>query len=385
MTTEQLIEQILSNNPQISKEQIIERLDREKRRTNGFILEETLLRMIAAELGVLIQNDHVPAPTLLVRDLVPSLDRISITGRVVATFPPKVFNGRRSGKIASFLITDKTGILRVVLWNDKTSLIESAEIKTGQIVRISNGYTKEGIGGKVELHVSEKSRVEIKSQDVEAKDYPNASRFATKISQITSVHKNGKVNVVGRVKRRFSTSTFERQDLSVGKVTRVVLADETGEISTVVWNEKVDELEENLNEGSRLQILDAKVKTLDESLEIHVDSNTYVELLAPTEERVSIADLRLGSDVVNVEGQVISKPVLREVKTSREECVRVASFELKDETGRVWVSAWRKHAETIKDLKVGDRIIIKDAYAKRGFSDQLEISTRDNTSLIIGC
>jgi hypothetical protein len=32
-------------------------------------------------------------------------------------------------------------------------------------------------------------------------------------------------------------------------------------------------------------------------------------------------------------------------------------------------------------LKVGDRIVIKNAYVKRGFGDQLELSTRNATSI----
>lgn len=384
MTTEQLVEQILSSNPEISKEQIMERLDREKRRTNGFILEETLLRMIAAGFGVPIHSNNASTPTLSVRDLVPSLDRVSVIGRVVATFPSKAFNGRRSGKFASFLIADESGILRVVLWNGKTSLIESGEIKVGQIVQISNGYTKESQRGKVELHISEKSKIGINPQDVEAKNYPTASKFTMKINEITQAYKNNKINVIGTVKSRFSISTFERQDSNVGKVARIMLADETGEIATVIWNEKVDELEENLKKGARLQILDAKVKkTLNEGLEIHVDSSTYMELLTPAEEFLKIADLQLSSGMVSVEGHVVSKPTFREVKTSKEELVKLASFELMDETSRVWVSAWRKHTETVKDLKIGDRIVIKDAYVKRGFCDQLELSTRESTSMII--
>jgi replication factor A1 len=384
MTTEQLIEQILSSNPAISKEQIMERLNKEKRRTNGFILEETLLRIIAADFGIPVQSNNASTPTLSVRDLVPSLNHVSVVGRVVATFPSKAFNGRRSGKFASFLIADKTGILRVVLWNGKTSLIESGEIKVGQIVQISNGYTKESQRGKVELHISEKSKIGINPQDVEAKKYPTASKFTMKINEITQAYKNNKINVIGTVKSRFSISTFERQDSNVGKVARIMLADETGEIATVVWNEKVDELEENLKKGARLQILDAKVKkTLNEGLEIHVDSSTYMELLTPSEEFLKIAYLQPSSGIVSVEGHVVSKPTLREVKTSKEELVKLASFELMDETSRVWVSAWRKHAEVVKDFKRGDRIVIKDAYVKRGFSDQLEISTRESSTITV--
>jgi len=383
MTTEQLIEQILSVQPAISKEEIMEKLMKEKQKTNGFISDEILLRMIAAEFGIEALNSEVSMPNLSVADLVTSLNDVTVVGRVVAVFPSKTFSGKRSGRLASLFVADKNGILRVVLWNDKASFVESGKIKVEQIVRFSHGYTKEGPGGQVELHIGDKGDVEINPQGVKAIDYPTISRFTREIAKITHAHRNEKVNVVGTVERLFPMSTFERQDLSVGKVMRFVLADETGRISVVAWNEKVDELGENLKMSVRLQLVHAKVKkALNEGLELHVDAGTYVELLAPAAE-FKIADLREGLNRVNVEGEVGIKPVFRDIKTSKEELVKLASFELKDETGRIWFSAWRKHADAVKDLKVGDRILIKDAYVKRGFGDQLEISTRESSSVAV--
>jgi ssDNA-binding replication factor A large subunit len=164
---------------------------------------------------------------------------------------------------------------------------------------------------------------------------------------------------------------------------RFTLADETGEIPVVVWNEKANELENVIKKDVKLQVVNAKVKkAINEGLEIHVDAGTYVETLAPEEEFLKIADLREGSNSVNVEGEVVTKPILRDVKTSKGELVKLATFELKDETGRTWVSAWRMHADSVKDLKVGDKIIMKNVYVKKGFGDQLEISTRNTTSIV---
>jgi len=51
MTAKKIIEQILMTHPEISREQILERLDREKRKTGSFISDDVILRMIAAEFG----------------------------------------------------------------------------------------------------------------------------------------------------------------------------------------------------------------------------------------------------------------------------------------------------------------------------------------------
>jgi replication factor A1 len=384
MSTEKIIDQILSRRPEISREDIIERLEKEKNRAGGFISDETLLWMIAAEFNVEIPHDKALTPTLSIRDLIPSLNDVTLVGRVVAVFPPKSFKGNKSGKVASLLVADQSGILRVVMWNDKTSLMQSGEIKVGQIIRFSHGYTKEDRSGRVELHIGEKSEIEINPQDVEAKDYPTIGKFTIKIGNIGQTLRNKKVNIIGTVKELFSASTFQRQDSSVGKVMRFVLAEETSEILVVVWNEKVDELEKTLREGVRLRIVNAKVKKgIGGSLEIHVNAETYVETLAPEEEFLKIANLREGSNLVNVEGTVATKPMLRDVKTSKGELVKLATFELGDETGRTWVSAWRNHVEIVKNLKAGDKIVIKNAYVRRGFAEQLEVSTRDATSIIV--
>jgi len=382
MTAEDIIGRIVSTCPGISKEQIVARLESERRRTGGFISDEALLRMIAAEFGCAIPNIQEFLPALVFGDLISGLNNVTVVGRVVAVFSPRAFSGVRSGKFASLLIADKSGILRIVLWNDKADLIESGKLRVGQIVRFSHGYTREDCTGKIELHIGGRCEVEINPHDVEAKDFPTISKFTTKIGELTHATRNKKVNVTGTVKELFAVSDFERQDLSSGRVMRFVLADDPGEIAVVVWNEKVDELEKLLKVGVRLQIVNAKVKkAMGEGLEIHVDAMTYVGTVPPAERFMKIADLKQGGSDVDVEGEVATKPLIRDVRTSKQELLKLATFELKDETGRIWVSAWRNHAESAKNLKVGDKVIIEDAYVKRGFGDQLELATRNATSI----
>lgn len=371
-------------NQGISRQEVLERLAIEKRKTGGLISDEALLRMIAVDLGIEVLPNGALEPALCLGDLIPGLSNVSIVGRVVALFAPRAFNRNRSGKIASLLVTDQSGLLRVVLWNGKTSLIESGTVKVGQIVRFSHGYTREDHAGRVELHIGERGEIETKPSGVQAKDYPTINKFLTKIGKLTDEDKRRRVNIMGAVQRVSPVSTFDRQDSSSGKVMRFVLTDETGEIPVVVWNDKVDELEKLLGNRGRVQIVSAKVKkALAEGLELHVDAATYVEVVEPTEEYMKIADLKQGLNHVKVEGEVLAEPTLRDVKTSKGEIVKLAVFELRDETGKIWVSAWREHALSAKSLKTGDKVVMKDAYVKSGFAGQLEMSTRDCSCIIV--
>ena len=385
MKTEEIIGQIRAACPWISTDQILNRLEKEKRKTSGFISDETLLSMIAAEFGCAFSRGDNPVPSLSLADLIPGLNDVTAVGRVLATFPPKAFEGTRKGKFASLLIADKSCVLRVVLWNDKTSLLESGEIGAGQIVRFSHGYTREDLSRKVELHVGDKCEVEVNPKDVKTKDYPGISKFVTKIGELNASYKNKRINIIGTVKKTFPASSFQRKDSSQGRVMRFVLSSYTDEVPVVVWNEKAVELEKTLKVGARLKIVNAKVKKAlgGEGLEVHVDAAANAGPLTQDEELLSIADLKDGQSGFTVEGEVATEPTIRDVKTAKGELLKLATFDLKDETGRISVSAWRKQAEIAGHLKLGDKIIVKEAYAKKGFGDQLEISTRTHTSITV--
>jgi ssDNA-binding replication factor A large subunit len=276
MTAEEIIQQILSKRPEVSRDRILEMLNAEKSKTGGLIAEDTLLRLIAARYGVEILQKRVHR-RLSITHLVPGLNDVTITGRVLAVYPPKTFEGERSGKFANLLIADKDAILRVVLWNDEVDLIESGELEAGQIVRFSHGYTREGLKGKAELHLGSKSQIEVEPQNVKADEYPFIRRFATKISEINSARKT--IHLVGTVKTVFPASTFTRQDQSTGTVMRFTLADETGEIPVVVWNEKAEELEKTVKVNAGLRLVNARVKEASNGgFEVHVNSYTYVEV-----------------------------------------------------------------------------------------------------------
>jgi replication factor A1 len=276
MTPEEIIQQILSKHPEVSRNQILENLETEKTKTGGLIADETLLRLIAARYGVEILKDKVYRK-LSISHLVPGLNDVTVTGRVVVVYPPKTFNGERSGKVANLMIADKDATLRVVLWNDKVDLFESGALKAGQVIRFSHGYTREDRKGKVELHLGSKSQIEIEPQNVKAGEYPSIGKFATKINKITKDGDN--IHLAGKVKEVFSASTFTRSDTSTGTVMRVTLADETGEIPVVIWNEKVEELEKSLKVNANLHLVNAKVKeNANGEFEVHVGSYTYVEV-----------------------------------------------------------------------------------------------------------
>ena len=276
MNDEDLIRQILARNPELNRDQIFANLKAEQEKTGGLIADETLLRLIAARHG--IETGHRRTTRrFCIGDLVAGLNDVTLTGRVVALYPPRTFEGKRSGKVANLMITDKDDILRVVLWDDNVVLLESGELKTGQVVRFAHGYTRQDQEGKVELHLGRKSQIEVTPENVNAKEYPYMNRFTTKINEVTA--NQSSINLIGTVKEVYPASTFTRSDTTTGTVMRLKLTDETGEIPVVAWNEKAEELEKTVKAKAGLQLFNAKVKINGNGeLEVHVNSYTYVEV-----------------------------------------------------------------------------------------------------------
>jgi replication factor A1 len=382
MTTQDIIQEIQRQNPLISQEQILERLQAERERTGGLLGDETLLRLIAAKYGVQVQQNTIHSCGILSTSrLFAGLYDVTVAGHLIAVFPAKTFQGaEKSGKFATLMLADKDGLLRVVLWNEKAELVERGELKSGQTVRLLHGYTREDRYGKTELHLGTKSQIESEPE-TQADHYPHIEKFTAKINTLNI--NSGCVNISGAVKEILGESTFIKNDTSVGTVTRLTLADDTGKATVVFWNEKAAELEKSLKANGRLLLVNARVKEgQNGALEVHVDSNTFVDVQAA--QKIFTKTAGLAEDqIVNFEGVVCAVRENKEVTTSKGETVQLSVFDLKDDGGSVRISAWREHAEAFKELKVGDKVILENVYVKKGFGGKLELSTRSATVALI--
>lgn len=277
MSLEKIVEKILSSRPDLTRQEVHKMIEKKKEGVGEFFTDETAARIVASELGVEIVQKPLRLE-ILIQDLVSGLNDVTVAGRVVTVYPPQTFTRRdlTEGKFARLLIADKSGTLKVVLWDDKTDLVETGKVEQGQIIEVSHGYVREGLDGKLELHLGSRGNIRISPSEVVEINYPSITR----------------------------------------------------------WVKKVGEIRE---EGGP----------------------------------------------ITVEGTIATTPTVREVVTSRNEKVAVASFELRDDTGKIGVSAWRKLADVAKGLAVGTRIRIKNAYARKGLADQLELTSRSFTSIDI--
>ena len=162
MDLEEIIKRILSSRSDIKRKEILEMIEKKKSDAGDFLTDETAARIAASELGVEIVKKPLRLK-IQIQDLVSGLNDVTVDGHVAAVYPSKTFTRRdwTEGKLASILVVDKSGTLRVVLWDDKVELVEIGKIQREQTIRISHGYVREGLDGKPELHLGQRGSVEV--------------------------------------------------------------------------------------------------------------------------------------------------------------------------------------------------------------------------------
>lgn len=271
MKAEEIVQEILSECPGSTHKEIMNAIELKKTQSNGYLTTEAAARLVAVELG-LKNRPSVFSSSININQLIAGFNDVTITGRVLLTKPPKTFSKPQGkGKVARLLIGDNTGTIKVVMWDKKADLAE--KIQFGQILKVEHGYIRLSWQGETELHVGERTNVEIAPPITEG-NLPLPSEFMQTIEEIKESQR--RVNLKGTVKGKRPINIFKRRDETEGRVLKMVLEDETGEIPVAFWNQKAIEASK-IEEGTRIMLINARVKKHAGLLELQAGEDSHVE------------------------------------------------------------------------------------------------------------
>ncbi|UCC33025.1 MAG: hypothetical protein JSW53_04345 [Candidatus Bathyarchaeota archaeon] len=173
MTLKDIIERILLSRRDLTRDKVRRMIEEKKTPVQGFFTDEAAARMVASDLKVEIPTEPLQ-PTLEIKNLISGLNDVTIIGRVIAVYPTRTFTRQdlTEGRIARLLMADRSGTLKVVLWDEKVISVENEEIKQGRIVKLSHGYTRTGLDGKLELHVGSRTGIQVRLPAADESAYP---------------------------------------------------------------------------------------------------------------------------------------------------------------------------------------------------------------------
>ena len=137
--------------------EIEERVERKLKQLSGLISREGAAHIVANELGVKIFEQL--SGKLQIKNILNGMRDVETVGRVMQVNDIKAFaTETRNGRVASMLIGDETGTIRVVLWGNQADNVLS--IGQGTIVKIVGAYVRENNGRK-EIHLNDRSQLLI--------------------------------------------------------------------------------------------------------------------------------------------------------------------------------------------------------------------------------
>ncbi|MBO3803371.1 MAG: hypothetical protein JTT11_05780 [Candidatus Brockarchaeota archaeon] len=370
---ERYLELILRQRADLGREEVL-RLIEEKRK-EATVSEKYkgvwAVLMVAHELGVKFEGEASDSD-LKISELSPGMGSVNVKARIISIFPPKEFfsETKVGGRFIKLLIGDDTGWVPLIMWREKADLVESLVLKPNDIVRVRKAYCKEGRFGRPELHIGQSGIV----TKLDEGGLPTREEFFTKPSQLKKDLQV--VNIVGSLVGVFPVTEFKRSDGSVGKVRRVVIADEYANVAGSIWNELADKLSEK-DAGKTLYVALAKTREgRGWGTEFVADRGSHLELggEARTDESFTpIAELDRKEGVVTVYAMVykIFPPKTVNVTGLGERRAREAI--LCDDTGFVTLTVWGDRDYPV--LKEGARVVLRNAKVRRG---------EKGTSLTIG-
>jgi replication factor A1 len=356
-----IVEDILAKRPDLTEEQVQALVEEKKKEGRGLLSDEGAARLVAEELLVQTRGTSSELGRMQVKDLVSGLNDVTISGRILLSWPPQGFQRRdgSAGRVMRLIIVDKTGRARCALWDRHADVASSAGNLQGKIIRIGHAYTRQGLRGDTEIHAGARSNIEIDPHGMPIEDFPEFKELFTPLANLSA--DVNQVNAVGFVQTEPRYYSFTKEDRA-GSVLRTIMADESGSIPVVFWNERAEELKE-VKKGNILQIMNARTR-LDNNgrLEVHVEARSQAIVLAsppeflkmPVQRSYSIADLAAHLGSVDMVVSVLARGQPRDVKRTTGESVKVASLLVADGTGIATLSLWDDKAGLVDQAAEGD-------------------------------
>jgi len=84
---------------------------------------------------------------------------IELLGKITGIRPASGFTKKdgSEGQVASIEIADETGKIRITLWDQKAESVTT--YKTGDVIEIVGGYTRQGINNTLEIHLGKNGAI----------------------------------------------------------------------------------------------------------------------------------------------------------------------------------------------------------------------------------
>lgn len=205
-------------------------------------------------------------------DLRSGMRSVNVVTRVAQVGDEREFARRDGsvGRVASVLLEDETGTVRLSLWDDDVDLIE--ELEVGSILAVENGYTRMSLGA-VGLNAGQSSRITLNPEDIEVE----RPRMEDRLVEIQAL-REGQTNVFIRGRVLDAPEVREVETFrGPAMVASFRIDDGTGEARVSVWRDLVSQVE-GLTPGALVRVENCNIRPPFDGL-IQVSSGMFTKIV----------------------------------------------------------------------------------------------------------
>src|SRR5256885_1737630 len=157
-----LLNQILSGNPKIGRDELLTMVQRKKEESHGLLSDEGAIRLLAQQLAV-SPSTSSDLKDQRISSIHAGLNDSTITGEVISVSDVHEFqrSDGTAGKVLRMRVGDPSGQITGVFWDSLADTVAREALTPGSQVRLLHGYTKFGRAGEVEFHLGSRANLQI--------------------------------------------------------------------------------------------------------------------------------------------------------------------------------------------------------------------------------
>ncbi|MHA1143971.1 MAG: hypothetical protein ACTSRW_04475, partial [Candidatus Helarchaeota archaeon] len=274
---------------------------------------------------------------------------------------------------------DKTGQIRLALWDSDAEKVENNEIKIGTILEIQYAYAKDGYQGQLEIALGRSGKIVVNPENVDPRDVPEISSVFKKIGDLTSGLSS--VSVRARIISDIIPRTVNTKDGRETQIINLTIADDTGNIDVPLWENHFSKCK-GMKKGDKIEITNGYVtEGFQNKLELRIGNATQIQINPATGSfpKTEELDLTTSSSEAPIKaGQLMKVKDLVEKSTNVDIFVKCTELRetrqgtrkdgtdykvrdaiMSDETGSINVPLWDEMSDAVE---VGKTYKISNGY-----------------------
>ena len=272
---ENLLNKLLEQKPELSKEKIEEMIKLKKEKIGaGYLTDQGAIFLIASDFGVSLSEPLKVEMGL--KDLYAGAKEISLETRVLNMSPAKQFS-RKDGSpfyLRTMTVYDTNSTASVKLWDEKANTPGIENIKPGDLIKIIKAYVKSDLNGEPTINIGSGSNVQTVDSESEI---PGIDNITKDVSELKEGQKD--LAISGVIDGMITGMEFTNSRGQPGKALRMRLKGKDGNaMKVVIWGQDESTIPNMISQDAKVRLLGVKVRSGNQGTEIHGNESTIVEI-----------------------------------------------------------------------------------------------------------